>query len=271
MGKFKHYKGHCLLMDVEVIVLNVYNVDGLDETESHWDAYLKQTESEQKETEIAAQFKIMRQQFELQEQRIAALTIKLQQMDKYAIVMQEMSNKITMIVANVNDKTVMDQQREQQMAQMMQWMQEWNSKTKQQTVQTNDDQQQQLQDETKNEERETKQLKNFFHKILKMEQYYQLFVDDGYDDLESVMGIGMDDLESIGIQKNGHKKKILREIQKLADQNQEQMDFKNYCQTWRCACGTMNLSETILCTSCGKTRVNKQKQEDEEEEEEGVQ
>merc|ERR1712048_492575 len=113
-------------------------------------------------------------------------------------------------------------------------------------------------EEVKDEQRETKQLKNFFHKILKMEEYYDMFVADGYDDLESIKELGMDDLDAIGVKKTGHKKKILREIQKLVEQNQEQMDWKNYCATWNCeGCGTMNLSETILCTSCGKTRVNK--------------
>ena len=251
--KIKNYNGQTLMINVEIAVLNIYDIDGKDETETKWDQYLRHSSNDNEEKdEISGKFTMMqiRQKFEAQEQRINALTMQLAQMQNYNLLIQELNSKIAMIVNTIKEKAVMDNKTDNQLSVNQSYMMNQINELKSQmetmaAIQTEE-----------KEESETKQLKNFFSKILKLD-YYQMFVDDGYDDLESIMNLKEEDLEKIGVVKNGHKKKIIREIQKLVEQNQEQMDWKNYCTTWICVgCHTMNLSETILCTSCGQSRSN---------------
>ena len=50
--------------------------------------------------------------------------------------------------------------------------------------------------------------------ILKLPQYFQLFIDNGYDEIETIMEMDDKELQDIGINKKGHRKKILRYIRK---------------------------------------------------------
>ena len=58
-------------------------------------------------------------------------------------------------------------------------------------------------------------LRRWFVEELSLPQYFDIFVEEGFDDLESVRYITMDDLDAIGISKLGHKKKVLRKAKEL--------------------------------------------------------
>ena len=47
--------------------------------------------------------------------------------------------------------------------------------------------------------------------FLQMDQYYQEFIDNGYDDLETAKKIGSDDLDAIGVDDQHHKIFLLGE------------------------------------------------------------
>ena len=49
--------------------------------------------------------------------------------------------------------------------------------------------------------------------VVNLSQYYHTFVDNGFEDLNSIMDITMDELKQIGIFKLGHRKKIFKHIQ----------------------------------------------------------
>ena len=50
---------------------------------------------------------------------------------------------------------------------------------------------------------------------VKLPKYYGLLIDQGFDDLESVEDLTMDDLKQIGIDKLGHQKRIIKYAQQL--------------------------------------------------------
>ena len=52
-------------------------------------------------------------------------------------------------------------------------------------------------------------------KTLKLGQYAEKFVEEGYDDKEVVAAITKEELTEIGVDKSGHRKKILMEIASL--------------------------------------------------------
>eukprot|EP01084_Bolivina_argentea_P318610 552560_1 len=58
-------------------------------------------------------------------------------------------------------------------------------------------------------------------------KYYNLFVENGYDTLEVIGFMELDDLKDIGITKKGHVKKIRREIGKLRKMFDEEEKQKN--------------------------------------------
>ena len=45
--------------------------------------------------------------------------------------------------------------------------------------------------------------------------YYQNFKDDGYDDLETISTMTVEDFKDIGITKGGHIKKLIRSLTTL--------------------------------------------------------
>merc|ERR1719249_457527 len=69
-------------------------------------------------------------------------------------------------------------------------------------------------DEDVNEEKEDNELKQWMENEVKL-PYYRLLRDHGFEDMESIRYITMDDLKEINVHKLGHRKKILREIAKL--------------------------------------------------------
>lgn len=64
-------------------------------------------------------------------------------------------------------------------------------------------------------EEKQKQVKYFLNDILEMNEYYQLFIDNGLDDMDIIITLTMDELEQLGIKKIGHRKKIKQEIDNL--------------------------------------------------------
>eukprot|EP01084_Bolivina_argentea_P306450 529561_1 len=55
---------------------------------------------------------------------------------------------------------------------------------------------------------------------IKLPQYFNLFVENGYDDLDIIADMNQDDLREIGINRIGHRKKILKYIKLLNQSNQ---------------------------------------------------
>eukprot|EP01084_Bolivina_argentea_P275792 470436_1 len=60
-------------------------------------------------------------------------------------------------------------------------------------------------------------FKTWMDMVVNLPQYFELFVDSGYEDLTYIenMQLSEQDLIQIGIQKKGHRKKILQEIKKM--------------------------------------------------------
>ena len=105
---------------------------------------------------------------------------------------------------------------------------------------------------------------------VKLEQYTQILIDNGYDNMESIIDITMDDLQQMGVEKIGHKRKIYKNAQKLANINESQAIKPIYhhqikqkdqeiapssYSIWKCKiCDTENIESSLLCTLCGVKR-----------------
>eukprot|EP01084_Bolivina_argentea_P205992 351794_1 len=57
---------------------------------------------------------------------------------------------------------------------------------------------------------EEEKLKDWLNTMVKLPQYFETLVTNGYDDLEGVADVTSDELEQIGINKMGHRKKIVK-------------------------------------------------------------
>ena len=83
----------------------------------------------------------------------------------------------------------------------------------------------QVMDNNNDEEEEKKmdgmgfEVKRWLKEEVKMEQYCDLFVKNGYDDMETVLEMNDNELIEIGIDKKGHRKKILIYIEKKKNNN----------------------------------------------------
>ena len=73
-------------------------------------------------------------------------------------------------------------------------------------------------EESKSDNEETPETAEFYEwleNVVKLPQYFDVFIKNGFEDLESICDITKDELTQINITKLGHQKKIIREIQKL--------------------------------------------------------
>ena len=52
--------------------------------------------------------------------------------------------------------------------------------------------------------------------IVRLPQYYDIFVDNGFDDMEFIKDVTNEDLQEIGIDKLGHRKRLMKCIDELA-------------------------------------------------------
>ena len=77
-------------------------------------------------------------------------------------------------------------------------------------------------DEELKEETEEMKLKKWMEDEVKLPQYFELLKEDGFDDLESVLDVTEDDLKAMGIDKTGHRRKILKFVTKLKAKNNPQ-------------------------------------------------
>ena len=56
---------------------------------------------------------------------------------------------------------------------------------------------------------------------VRLEQYFEIFVENGFDTLEAMKMVTIDELNQIGIEKLGHKMIIMKHIVKLNNVNPE--------------------------------------------------
>eukprot|EP01083_Nonionella_stella_P058969 154356_1 len=72
-----------------------------------------------------------------------------------------------------------------------------------------------LGDELKEEMKDTEKVRLWLKDEVKLPQYFDLLINDGYDDLEMIADITVDELVKMGVDKSGHRKKIIKYAQKL--------------------------------------------------------
>ena len=70
-------------------------------------------------------------------------------------------------------------------------------------------------DEDLREENEKMKLEKWMENEVKLPQYLKLLKDDGFDDLEIVQDLTENDLRAMGIDKTGHRRKIIKFVGKL--------------------------------------------------------
>ena len=65
------------------------------------------------------------------------------------------------------------------------------------------------------ENREREAMKRWFSNTVKLPQYFQLFIENGFESFDIIREIEIDELTQIGVDKLGHRKKIIKEISAL--------------------------------------------------------
>jgi len=121
-------------------------------------------------------------------------------------------------------------------------------------------------DEQKEEETEQEKVKKWLESTVKLPQYYQVFIDEGVEDMESVQDLSVQNLRDIGIVKVGHQNKIMK-YAKLLKQPQQppvppaqemivpQQGHRGQAN-WSCIqCETMNFGYVSQCSLCGWNKV----------------
>ena len=71
-----------------------------------------------------------------------------------------------------------------------------------------------IDDKNLNEKEE--KIKSWLSDKVELPEYFDMFIENGLDDLDILQDINEDELISIGISKLGHRKKILKYIKVLA-------------------------------------------------------
>ena len=75
---------------------------------------------------------------------------------------------------------------------------------------------------------EKEKLRLWLKNVVHLEEYFNLFTKNGFDELDDMKDITINDLNIIGIKKLGHKKKLIKYIQKLnANNNKNNENNKN--------------------------------------------
>ena len=65
------------------------------------------------------------------------------------------------------------------------------------------------------EKKEEKTVKQWLENVVRLPQYYDMFINHGFDDLEIVGDMTIDNLKQIGVNKLGHQIKIIKYAKKL--------------------------------------------------------
>ncbi len=118
-------------------------------------------------------------------------------------------------------------------------------------------------------------IRNWINDSVKLPQYFQLFIKHGYDDVSIILDMNNEDLIQIGIDKIGHRKKVMKYIhllQNTENNNDMQSVFsfseieidsskqtsvstesiqmqklnENFCPT----CKSFNFSDALSCKLC---------------------
>merc|ERR1719419_733960 len=70
-------------------------------------------------------------------------------------------------------------------------------------------------DEESKEQSEEEKLRKWLESEVKLPQYFQVLNDNGFDDLEGALELTEQDLREMGIDKMGHRRKIMKKVQEL--------------------------------------------------------
>merc|ERR1712154_266142 len=82
---------------------------------------------------------------------------------------------------------------------------------------------------------------------VRLPQYFETLIAAGFDDLDSVAEIRFEDLNELGVQKLGHKRKLMKAIERLQPQRED---------AWICSqCQWQNVRVATLCARCGVVNV----------------
>mmetsp|Transcript_16765 Transcript_16765/g.26644 ORF Transcript_16765/g.26644 Transcript_16765/m.26644 type:complete len:274 (+) Transcript_16765:116-937(+) len=73
-------------------------------------------------------------------------------------------------------------------------------------------------DDSKHEDDPTQELRDWLTDEVGLPQYIDTFIENGFEDMESIANVTMDDLIEIKIGKLGHRKKLISKIQALQQQ-----------------------------------------------------
>lgn len=64
------------------------------------------------------------------------------------------------------------------------------------------------------------ELEMFMIETIKLPQYYEIFIDNGFETIEDILYVNVQDLIKMGIDKIGHQKRIMRNVTMLLDHKQ---------------------------------------------------
>eukprot|EP01084_Bolivina_argentea_P021003 39007_1 len=76
-----------------------------------------------------------------------------------------------------------------------------------------------MQNQNKPHTSEAEKLRAWLKDTVKLEQYFDMFIENGFDNLEAIKMVTMDVLNMIGIDKIGHKMTLIRHVAKLNSNN----------------------------------------------------
>ncbi len=127
--------------------------------------------------------------------------------------------------------------------------------------------QSQMSDERKEISAEEK-VKDWIQNRVKLSEYTQLLIENGFDTMDSVCEITNEELTEMGMTKMGHRKRFIKHIQALKGTHQSQINREKQPRiapiayapnvnryVWICVmCDTQNGNGVSQCTLCGLKR-----------------
>ena len=87
-------------------------------------------------------------------------------------------------------------------------------------------------DEELKEETEEMKLKKWMEEEVKLPQYFDLLKENGFEDLDGVQDLTDNDLREMGIEKMGHRRKIIKFVSKLKATNTEPVQIQPTAQQY---------------------------------------
>ena len=74
-------------------------------------------------------------------------------------------------------------------------------------------------DEELKEETEEEKLRKWMENEVKLPRYFHVLKENGFEDMESVLDLTLNEMKEMGIDKMGHRKRIMKHIAKLQAAN----------------------------------------------------